>query len=164
MSSASISPVSFDLNSAISLPLDLPISPVRSHFRSRFQSLSISSPLISLRSSRPLYFSPAFVLPPLYFLSHNLTYSPLTVNSSQPRLLFSFLSGLFSLFSTFVSSFHLIYVSILYSPRENSQSLLFLPQSPATYSPASYTRSHFCPSYSSILPLSIYLLYKSLPL
>ena len=82
--SASLSPVSIDFNSAISLPLDLLNSPVHCHFRSFFQYPSFSSPLISLRSSQSLYLSPPFVLLPLCFLSRNLTYSPLTVKPSIP--------------------------------------------------------------------------------
>ena len=140
ISSPIISELSLHLSSSsLPIPHSLPTSLPHSSF-----SLSISYLAISLilRSQSNLFSS---------------------VNNPQSRLLFSFLSRLFSLFSTFLSSSHLIYLSILYFPRSIVNIFSFHFNLPLfTLSP--HTHSRFCPFYSSILPLSLFISPKKFPL
>ena len=89
------------------------------------------------------------------FFTHGQTFFS-SVNNPQPRLHFSFLSGIFSIFSTFLSSSHLIYLSILYSPQSIVNIFSFYLNLPLfTLFPR--TRSRFCPFCLSILPLSLFI-------
>ena len=126
-----------------------------------FLSFNLSQSLLPSSLLIPIL-SPTFVLLPLYFLSRNLAYSSLTINNPQSSLLFSFLSGLLSLFSTFLSSSHLIYLAILYFPRSIINIFSFYLNLPLfTLSPQICSR--FCPFYSSILPLSLFISPENIP-
>ena len=115
----------------------------RFHPRSIFLSMNFLSSL-SLLSL------PFSLLLPLFLC---ISLSSIPKSSRDLSLLFSFLSGLLSLFSAFLSRSHLVYLSILHPPW-SIVNLFFLPQSPAIYSLLSHTLS--------LLPLSIPLFSHSL--